>query len=424
MKGDILLSRKEIHRLQVLEKVMGKIISLRTASQHLELSYRQAKRLWSRFKTQGAAGLAHLRRGKSSPRALSPDLRQRILNLFQTSYFDFNTTHFTEMLLEREHIAVSRESVRSILRAAHIPPKKRHRPPRFRRRRTPKPQFGMLLQWDGSPHPWFGPQHPPCCLMAAIDDATSKLIAAFFTLAESSEAYLRLLDRVLQKFGTPLAIYHDRHGSLVRTDNFWSLEEQLQGFQYPTHVGRVLQVLHIQSISALSPQAKGRVERLFGVLQDRLIAELRLQNIDSIEKANPWLESFFIHRFNRRFAKSPSELGSAFTPISYQERFRLVSYAYEAVVANDNTVRLGGLVIDIPPTSTRRSFAKKTVLARQHLDGSWSVWDGNFKIASHASTPFTEPIRSWKHKASGKDNLKALEALQVYIQSKPAPLPG
>lgn len=260
--------------------------------------------------------------------------------------------------------------------------------------------------------------------MSAVDDATSSLVAAFFTPVESSEAYLRLLDRVLQKFGSPLAIYHDRHASLVRTDNFWSLEEQLQGFQYPTHVGRVLQNLHIQSISALSPQAKGRVERLFGVLQDRLIAELRLQGIVSIENANPWLDSFFIHRFNRRFAKSPAKLGSVFTPISYQDRFRLLSYAYETVVANDNTVRLGGLIIDIPPTSTRRSFAKKTVLARQHLDGSWSVWDGYVKIASHAPTPFAEPIRSWKHKASGKDNLKALEALQVYIQSKPAPLPG
>lgn len=424
MKGDILLSRKEIHRFQVLEKVMGKILSLRTASQHLDLSYRQAKRLWARFKVHGAAGLAHLRRGKPSPRAFSADLRRRILALHQSIYSDFNDTHFTEMLLEREQISVSRESVRSILRAAQIKPKKRHRPPRFLRRRTPKSQFGMLLQWDGSPHQWFGPQHPPSCLMAAVDDATSKLIAAFFTQAESSEAYLRLLDRVLQKFGVPLAIYHDRHSSLVRTDDFWSLEEQLRGSQFPTHVGRVLEELHIQSISALSPQAKGRVERLFGVLQDRLIAELRLQRIASVEKANPWLDSNFIPRFNRRFAKSPSELGSAFTPIAYHERFRLVSYTYEAVVANDNTVRLGGLIIDIPPTSMRRSFAKKTVLARQHLDGSWSVWDGNFKIASHAPTPFTEPIRSWKHKASGKDNLKALEALQVYIQSKPAPLPG
>lgn len=422
MKEDILLSRKEIHRLHVLEKVMNRLISLRSASQHLALSYRQTKRLWARFRTSGPSALASRHRGKPSPRAFPRAMRQRILALFQSSYFDFNTCHFVEMLAEREHITISRETARTILRQAGIPPKRTRRPSPFRRRRIPKPQSGMLVQWDGSPHPWFGPDQSPCCLMAAVDDATSKILAAFFTPSECSEAYLRLLDAILRKYGIPLAIYQDRHSALVRTDGFWSLQEQLQGSQFPTHVGRVLQELNIRTIAALSPQAKGRVERLFNTLQDRLMAELRLHGLNSIEKANPWLSSSFVPRFNQRFAKVAAQAGSAFLPISFQDRFRLVSYAYECVVANDNTVRLGGLTLDIPPTSLRRSFARKTVLVRQHLDGSWSIWNHELKIASRPPTPFTEPVRTWKHKGSSKDNLKANVALQVYIQSKPAPL--
>jgi transposase len=424
MKEDILLSRKEIHRLHVLEKVMNRLISLRSASQHLALSYRQTKRIWAHFRTSGPSALASRHRGKPSPRAFPQALRQRILALFQSTYFDFNTYHFVEMLAEREHITISRETARSILRQAGISPKRCRRPPRFRRRRTPKSQLGMLVQWDGSPHHWFGPNQPPCCLMAAVDDATTKFLCGFFVPSECSQAYLRLLDALLHKFGAPLAIYHDRHGSLVRTDQYWSLDEQLRGVQFPTHVGRVLQDLHIQSISALSPQAKGRIERTFGILQDRLIAELRLNGIASMEKANAWLASTFIPRFNRRFAKTPAQFGSAFIPVAFQERFRLVSYAYEAVVANDNTVRLGGMTIDIPPTSTRRSFARKTVLVRQHLDGSWSVWVAKLKIASHPPTPLVEPVRSWKYRTSSKDYLKSNEATQVYICSKPAPPPG
>ena len=154
-----------------------------------------------------------------------------------------------------------------------------------------------MIQWDGSPHPWFGKRHPPCCLLAAVDDATTTLLAALFTPAESSEGYLRLLEEVLGTHGIPMAIYHDQHSSLVRTDGHWSLQEQMQGRQFPTHVGRVLEEMGIESIPATSPQAKGRIERTFGTLQDRLMPELRLANIASIQSANAWLTADFIPRY-------------------------------------------------------------------------------------------------------------------------------
>lgn len=400
---------------------MTKQQTLKEICQFLCVSYRQAKRLKARYVHNGTSGLAHGNRGNPSPRALNPELRQRIIDLRQNIYSQFNDVHFAEMLQERENIHICRVSVRHILRAAGIPPKRRRRPPKHRSRRPPKEKFGIMIQWDGSPHPWFGPDYPPCCLMLAVDDATNTILAAFFVPAETAEAYLRLLDMVLRRHGIPLSIYHDCHSSLVRNDDHWSLEEQLQGYQYPTHVGRVFAELGIQSIPAYSPQAKGRVERSFGVLQDRLIAELALEGITDMDRANSWLLQTFIPRYNRRFARKPDSQGSVFRKISAQERFLKLAFAYAAVVGNDNCVRLGGITFDIPQTKTRLSFAKKTVQVRQHLDGSWSLWFNQLKIASHPPTPFREPIRSWRPKHS-KDQTGAKQITQVYISSKPDPL--
>jgi hypothetical protein len=190
----------------------------------------------------------------------------------------------------------------------------------------------------------------------------------------------------------------------------------MQGRQFPTHVGRVLEELGIESIPATSPQAKGRIERTFGTLQDRLMPELRLANIARIQSANAWLTAEFIPRYNARFALSPADGSSAFVSISQKEIHHRVAFAYEATVGNDNAVRLGGIVIDIPPGPARRSYAKATVLVRQHLDGAWTVSLGSQRIATHPPTSLQEPARSWK----AKKNKTPASVLQVYIASKPA----
>ena len=174
-------------------------------------------------------------------------------------YWDFNDTHFTEKLRECEGIDLNRETVRKLRREAGMAPKRRRRGPKHRKRRERKAQEGWMVLWDGSPHPWLGPEHPPCCLMAAIDDATGKLLAARFFPFEGSSGYLWLLKEMVKKYGIPMVIYQDRHGALHRNDNHWSLEEQLAGRQEPTQVGLALESLGIQSISALSPsgQRKG-----------------------------------------------------------------------------------------------------------------------------------------------------------------------
>jgi transposase len=420
MKGLIALSKKEAHRVEVMEQVVLGRIGLKMASQLLDLSYRQSRRIKTRYSALGIAGLCHGNRGKQSANAMDPAVRSRILSLHEDRYSGLNDSHFTELLAQREGIGVSRESVRRILRSAGKGPKRKRRPPKHRSRRPRKPTPGIMAQWDGSPHRWFGPNHPPVCLMAAVDDADGKLLGALFIAAESSEGYLRLLAMMLRRHGVCLSIYHDRHSSLVRNDDHWSREEQLQGYQYPTHVGRVLEELGVASIPANSPQAKGRIERKFGVLQDRMIEDMRLEGIVGVQAANRWIEETYIARHNAKFGKEPSGEGSAFRKISARQIHHIVCFAYEATVGNDNCVRLGGLLIDIPKGKGGVSYAKKRVLVRQHLDGTWSVWLGDEKIGSHNATEFKEPVRSWKSR-NGEAAGKRGETMQVYVSSKPAP---
>ena len=297
-------------------------------------------------------------------------------------------------------------------------PKRRRRGPKHRKRRERKAQEGWMVLWDGSPHPWLGPEHPPCCLMAAIDDATGKLLAARFFPFEGSSGYLWLLKEIVKKHGIPMIIYQDRHGALHRNDSHWSLEEQLAGRQEPTQVGLALQSLRIQPISALSPQAKGRVERLFATLQDRLGAELRLKGIVTLEEANRFLQSIFIKSFNRRFAVRPKESQKAWRKAPKNlDLDRIISFRYLATVGNDNTVRLGGLILDIPPGPQGRSYTKAKVEARQLLNGSWRIYNKDQLIAKHCPTSLKEPVRALarnKHRTKGVKDYN-----WVYLASAP-----
>ncbi len=420
MRGDIILSQEEAHRARVFGEVGKGTMTLREAAVVLRISYRHTRRVHRRYQEEGVAGLAHRRRGEPARNAIDTDLRSCILQLHEQDYGNFNDTHFTEMLEEHNGISVSRETVRSILRSAGKPPKRRRRPRKHRSRRPRKPRTGIMMQWDGSPHHWFGPDRPPCCLMSAVDDADSRLLGAVFVPAESAVGYLRLLDIVVKRHGKPLSVYQDRHTILRRADDHWSIEEEIAGVRFPTHVGRVLDELGITAIPAYSPQAKGRIERSFGVLQDRLIAELEFHGITSIDDANRWLEEVFIDRYNKRFVKTPEQKGSAFSRVSKRDRYQRIAFGYQATVANDNSVRLGGLIIDIPPGRPRRSYAKAKVLIRQHLDGAWSVWYQGKRIASHPPTELRDPIRTWKRRRKG-DPKGAKHLIQVYMASRPAP---
>lgn len=396
--------------------VEGGKITLKEAGEKLGVSYRQAKRIWKAVKNKGVRGLIHGNVGRHPPNRISERVKQQVLNLSRRVYEGFNDLHFTEMLTEREEVGVSRETVRKWRREAGIEPKRKRRAPKHRKRRERKAQEGMMVLWDGSPHAWFELEASACCLMAAMDDATGKLLAARFFPFEGSSGYLWLLKTVVKRYGVPGAMYHDRHGALHRNDSHWTLEEQLAGRQEPTQVGLALEALGIRSIPALSPQAKGRIERLFGILQDRLIAELRLAGMDTIEQANRFLRGF-IPRFNRRFAVSPRESQKAWRGVPRElDLDRIISFRYRSVVGNDNSVRIGGLILDLPPSPNRRSYAKAHVEVRQLLDGSWRVYYQDHLIARHPSTTLRDPVRALAHNR----RIKGASSDQwVYLASAP-----
>ena len=412
-KETIAMSEEELQRLGLMELVEEGNITLKEAGEKMGVSYRQAKRLRKKVKKWGPRGLVHGGRGRPATNRIGPEVRQRVLFLSAEFYGGFNDTHFTEMLKEREGIELSRETVRKLRRGSGQAPKRSRRAPRHRKRRERMAQEGLMMLWDGSPHRWFGPEHPSCSLMVSVDDATGKILAARFFPFEGSYGYLWLLRRVAKGYGIPLSVYQDRHGSLKRNDSNWSVEEELDGRREPTQVGAALEALAIRPIFALSPQAKGRVERLFGTLQDRLAAELAFNGIHAIEEANKFLEAEFIKRYNCRFALKARQTAKAWRKPP-GELERKISFKYAATVANDNTVSLGGIVIDILRGPSGRSYAKARVEVRQLLNGAWRVYYGEKLIAKHRATEPNEPIRALTRKYQ-----RTKSQSWVYLKSKP-----
>lgn len=409
------MSSKELVRYKVLSGVVEGQLALHDAASSLGVSPRHARRLVQRLREQGPGGLVHGNRGRSPSNRTPQELREQILAWVEDRYAGFNDTHLVELLAEREGVAIGRETLRGILRAGGHPPKRKRRPKKHHRRRERSATKGLMVLWDGSPHRWLGDEQPPITLMAAVDDADGELLAAFFLPQETSEGYLRLLRGVVLRRGVPVSIYQDRHSALRRNDDSWSLEEQLAGRQRPTQVGQALEDLAIRPIFALSPQAKGRVERLFGVLQDRLLAEMRLDGIATLEAANRYLKERWIRRYNRRFKKKPRSKDSSYRSRRGVDLHKILAFRYLSTVLNDNTVRLGGLTLDIPPGPRGRSYAKARVEVRQHLNGAWSVYYRDQVIAKAPASPVAEPIRYLKHKDGSKRTPAAREEIFVYL---------
>lgn len=358
------LSRKEVHRPGLLKALCRGRVTTRQVADALRLSLRQTRRLRRRFEASGAAGLAHRSRGRPSPHRLAVDRRDAVIKLMTTLYVGFNDSHLTEKLREQHGLLISRESVRRLRQQLGLAPRHRRRPPQARRRRVPETARGALVQIDGSPCAWLETRGPELMLLGAIDDATSEILALHFRPAEDVHGYTTLFQQLFTTHGLPLALYGDRLNLLVRNDEHWSVEEELAGAQFPTHVGRMLQDLGVGYIAAHSPQAKGRVERLWATLQDRLVSELRLRGIATVHAASAYLPEF-IADFNGRFGKPPA------TPQAVWRRppadlALVLSCRYRRVVARDNTVRVGPRWAQVRGA---RSYAGLTVEVRELLDG-------------------------------------------------------
>lgn len=370
---EVTLNNREQKRLIVLNEVIAGRMTGQEAAEVLGVTLRHTRRLLAAYRRQGAAALAHGNRGRVPANKLEAAVEAAILRLAQGAYVDYNDSHFTEELAERHEIVVSCPTVRRIRRRHGLPSPRKRRAPKHRRRRQRYPQAGMLLQVDASKHDWLEGRGPWLALHAAIDDATNEVPWAVFRQEEDATGYALLVHHISQSHGLPLALYADRH-TIFQSPKTATIQQQLQGLEPRSHLGRLLDSLDIGLISARSPQAKGRVERLFGTLQDRLVKALRRAEATSLEEANRVLQRF-LPRFNQRFMKAPAQPGSAYRPrLTRAQAHQRIGFTYWRTVARDHTISLFGHVLALPSLPARRTLAGRTVELRHRMDGRLAVF--------------------------------------------------
>ena len=336
MKEILQMSIKEADRLGVMRRIDNKILTVRKASEELGVSLRQTKRIRKNYLLTGEAGLVSQKRGKASHRKIPEETRKRVMTLLTTTYQGFGPTFASEKLKERDFIQLSSETLRTWMIEEKIHKPKKRKIQKVYQRRPRRSRFGELLQGDGSPHAWFGEDKEKCTLVQFVDDATGVTTAARFMPQETTEGYLAILQDHLEKYGRPLALYVDKH-SIFRVNH-----EEIKKGMGITHVGTVLKGLEIQLICAHSPQAKGRIERRNGVCQDRLIKEMKLRGIDTMEKGNEFLPVFF-SEFNPRFGVEAANPEDAHRPLRSQDNLkRLFSRKDKRTLSKDLTFQHKG----------------------------------------------------------------------------------
>jgi len=359
----LLMSQAETKRLEGMASLQNKAVTQVQVALRLRISERQVRRLWRRFQRDGAAGIVSRSRGRQSNNRLPEDLVDRAVQIVAERYADFGPTFANEKLRELHAIQIGTETLRqAMIRAELWTPKiKRRRkihPPRERR-----PQFGELIQIDGSPHDWFEGRAPRCSLIVFIDDATSKLVALQFVHAETTWAYLNTLRQMLTKYGRPLALYSDKH-SIFRTTH--GLHSNAQ-----TQFGRALEELDIDLICANSPQAKGRVERANHTLQRRLIRELRLRNISTMEAANAYLADFMSDH-NRRFSVAASSDIDACRTTQGFDLNGILAIRYRRELSKDQIIQLDR---NIYLVDDRRAYKYQKITVIEYENSTFELRD-------------------------------------------------
>ena len=293
------MSQSELSRLQILQRVVERRMTQAAAAHALGLSYRQVKRLMARFRRQGASGLVSGKRGKQGNRRLPAIYTGHVLDLVREHYADFGPTLAREKLLERHGLLIGRETLRGLMRDAGLWHTRAVRRKAIQQPRARRQYFGELIQIDGSEHQWFEDRGPYCTVLTYVDDATSRLQLLRFVEGESTFEYMQATKSYIERYGKPVAFYSDKHTV------FHVNKRSGVGGNGMTQYGRALHELGIEIMCANTPAAKGRVERAHGTLQDRLVKEMRLQGISTINGANSWIDHF-VEIYNARFSKAPA----------------------------------------------------------------------------------------------------------------------
>ncbi len=364
----IMLRQRELKRLHVIHKVMEGTLRQKEAAELASLSERQVRRIVKRIKEEGDEGIRHKSRGKPSHRKLP--FKERIVQLYRKSYPDFGPTLFTEKLQEREGITVSRETVRTWLIEAEE--WKKHRKRKAHRQwRERKDRYGEMLQVDGSHHDWFEGRGPRCVLMGYIDDATGRAYARFYDY-EGTIPAMDSFKRYIMEYGLPMSVYLDKH----TTYKSWVRKDDFQEKEPISQFGRALSELGVRMLFAHSPQAKGRIERLFNTFQDRVVKEMRLHGVSTIEDANKFLVSY-LPVYNERFSVTPKEEEDLHRTVTV-DLDTVLCVKTERTLKNDHTIKLNGKLYQVED-----NIRAKRVMVEELIDGSMRIRHKGVQVAFH-----------------------------------------
>lgn len=370
------MSKRELTRLEVMQRIKDKRLTQKEAARMLSLSVRQIKRLYRAYKAQGARGLVSQRRGKPSNNRLEAETQQKAIDLIHEHYRDFGPTLAHEKLTEKHKLRISRESVRRVMIAEGLWKPKRAKQPTTHQMRERRACFGELVQIDGSDHDWFEGRGAKCTLLVYIDDATGQLLELWFVPDETFFAYCEASRHYFERYGKPVAFYSDKHG-IFRVN-----QEQTIGLGSGlTQFGRAMQELDIQVICANTPQAKGRIERANQTLQDRLVKELRLQGISDIDSANAYLPEFR-QDFNRRFAVAPRSNHDAHRPLLKTENLdSILTRQKTATLSKNLTVQANKVIYQIQSDRPDYALRKAQVTVCENAQGDVTLLYNNKPLA-------------------------------------------
>jgi hypothetical protein len=355
----IMVRQKELKRLHVIHKVIEEKLTQEEAALFTSLSPRQIRRIVKRIQEEGDEGIRHRSRGRPSNRRLPHSLKDRIISLYKTTYAGFGPTLFTEKLEEVEGITLSDETARSwLIQEGEWTRHRKHKIHRQRRQR--KEHYGEMIQIDGSHHDWFEARGPKSVLMGYIDDATSKVYGRFYEY-EGTIPAMDSFKRYIKKYGIPMSVYLDKHTTYKSPAKPIDDEIPLSEF------GRAMEELGVDLIHANSPQAKGRVERLFKTLQDRLVKEMRLKHICTIDEANRFL-IHYLPRYNRKFARKPDKKENLHIDPYDADLDAILCIKTERTIRNDNTISYNGKLYQIKDRTSSRK-----VVVQERIDNTLRI---------------------------------------------------
>jgi winged helix-turn helix protein len=363
----IAMSDKELDRMQVLRDLSTKQITVSEAAGLMRLTRRQVFRLAKRYRQDGPAALISRRRGRPSNRSYPAAVRTEALALIKANYADFGPTLAAEKLATGHDLRLGVETLRQWMRAEGIWKDRKQRLPRVYQPRYRRASLGELIQIDGCEHWWFEDRGPQCTLLAFVDDATSRIMPACFAATESTFDYFRAARAYLERYGKPVAFYSDKH-AIFRVNS-----KEAQGGDGMTQFGRALDELTIEIICANAPQSKGRVERCFGTLQDRLVKELRLAGIDTPEAGNAFLPGF-LEAHNARFAKTPFSERNAHRPLTERDNLdEVFAWREERTVTQSLTLQYDQTLFLLEPNAVTRPLARQRVMVCDYPDGRLAI---------------------------------------------------